>query len=64
MNKFYLSIVKIRKTYNTNLLFSNIKYNNYYNNFNINSIQDWYTLENIYNNRFKNNKVNNNSIKK
>ena len=49
MNKFYLSMVKIKKKYNTNLLLSNMKYYNYYNNFNINSIQDWYELENKYN---------------
>ena len=59
MNKFYLSIVKIKKKHNTNLLLSNMKYYNYYNNFNINSIQDWYKLENKYNKK----NFNTNSIK-
>lgn len=59
MNKFYLSIVRIKKKYNTNLLLPYIKYNYYYNKFNINSIQDWYELENKYNKK----NINTNSIK-
>lgn len=59
MNKFYLSMVLIKSKFNKKSIRTRLRYK--YVGFNINSMQDWYKLEN---NKKKNNviKFNINSI--